>query len=45
MKILLVSDVESRYIWDHFNKEKFKDVELVLSCGDLKAPICSFWLQ
>tara|TARA_Y100000588_G_C13874343_1_gene761658 strand:- start:37 stop:627 length:591 start_codon:yes stop_codon:yes gene_type:complete len=42
MKILLVSDTESRYIWDHFNKEKFKDIELVISCGDLKASYLQF---
>ena len=42
MKILLVSDIESRYIWDHFNKEKFNDIELVISCGDLKASYLQF---
>ncbi len=42
MKILLVSDTESRYIWDHFNKEKFKDIDLVISCGDLKASFLQF---
>lgn len=42
MKILLVSDTESRYIWDHFNKEKFKDIDLVISCGDLKASYLQF---
>lgn len=41
VKILLVSDVESSYIWDHFQPEKFKDVELVISCGDLKAEYLS----
>jgi len=42
MKILLVSDREESYIWDHFDHERFKDVELVLSCGDLKAEYLSF---
>lgn len=42
MKILLVSDCESSYIWDHFDKERFQDVELVLSCGDVKAEYLSF---
>lgn len=41
MKILLVSDVESSYIWDHFQPEKFKDVGLVISCGDLKTEYLS----
>lgn len=42
MKILLVSDVESSYIWDHFNPDKFNDIDLILSCGDLKAEYLSF---
>lgn len=42
MKILLVSDREEPYIWDYFDRERFKDVELVLSCGDLKAEYLSF---
>jgi len=42
MKILLVSDREEPYIWDYFDNERFKDVELVLSCGDLKAEYLSF---
>lgn len=42
MKILLVSDVESAYIWDHFEPERFRDIELVISCGDLKAEYLSF---
>ena len=42
MKILIVSDQENTYIWDHFDKEKFKDIELIISCGDLKASYLSF---
>lgn len=42
MKILLVSDKEESYIWDYFDHERFADVELVLSCGDLKAEYLSF---
>ncbi len=42
MKILIVSDTESRYIWDHFNKERFKNIELVISCGDLKSSYLQF---
>ena len=39
MKILLVADTESRYLWDVLNKnnEKFADVELILSAGDLSS--------
>lgn len=42
MKILLVSDEESSYIWDYFDPEVFKDVELIISCGDLRAQYLSF---
>lgn len=35
MKLLLVSDVESPYIWDHFDPEPFRGVSMILSCGDL----------
>ncbi|MCM0646844.1 metallophosphoesterase [Clostridium swellfunianum] len=42
MKILLVSDEENPYIWDFFQPEKFKDIELIISCGDLKADYLSF---
>ena len=35
MKIFVMSDVESKYIWEHFPKEKFRDVDVVISCGDL----------
>ena len=37
VKVLLVSDVEDNYIWDHFDYERFKEIQLVISCGDLKA--------
>ena len=42
MKLLLVSDREEAYIWDHFDQERFKDIDLVLSCGDLKADYLSY---
>ncbi|WP_127584184.1 metallophosphoesterase family protein [Paenibacillus koleovorans] len=42
MKLLIVSDEESKYIWDYFDKERFKDVELIISCGDLKQAYLSF---
>lgn len=42
MKILLVADNEAKYIWDFFQPEKFADIDLILSCGDLKADYLSF---
>ncbi|MCR5797649.1 MAG: metallophosphoesterase [Eubacterium sp.] len=42
MKILALSDVESRYLWDFYEDGKLKDLDLVISCGDLKAEYLSF---
>jgi len=42
VKVLLVSDIESKYIWDYFDKERFKDIELIISCGDLKESYLEF---
>lgn len=42
MKILLLADLESTYIWDYFQPEKFNDIDLMISCGDLKAEYLSF---
>jgi len=42
VKILLVSDEESRFVWDFFDKEQFRDVELIVSCGDLKKEYLDF---
>lgn len=44
MKILLLADEESKYLWDYFEKEKLDGIDLIISCGDLKAgSICRFW--
>ncbi len=42
MKILAVSDVESKYLWEYFDKSKLKDVDLIISCGDLDPYYLSF---
>lgn len=42
MKILLVSDHENKYIWDHFDASRFADIDLILSSGDLKSEYLSF---
>ncbi|MGI6315703.1 MAG: metallophosphoesterase family protein [Christensenellales bacterium] len=42
LKILVVADHESRYIWDFFDKSVFQGIDLILSCGDLKAEYLSF---
>ena len=42
MKILLISDEESSYLWDFYQPGRLKDIDLILSCGDLKAEYLSF---
>lgn len=42
MKILLVADIESKFIWDHFDESAFRGVELILSAGDLKSVYLSY---
>lgn len=42
MKILFISDEESKVYWDYFRKELVKDIELIVSCGDLDAEYLSF---
>lgn len=42
MKILVVGDKESSYIWDHFDPDRFKDIALIISTGDLRAEYLSF---
>ncbi len=42
MKILVIADEENQYIWDHFDRSKFCDIDLIISCGDLKASYLSY---
>jgi Icc-related predicted phosphoesterase len=42
MKFLLVADEESPYIWDYFDIERYRDVDLIISAGDLKAQYLEF---
>lgn len=42
MKIMAVSDLESKALWDHYNSNRLTDVDLILSCGDLDPSYLSF---
>lgn len=42
MKILLLADKESLYLWDYFEKSKLEGIDLILSCGDLHPHYLSF---
>lgn len=42
MKLLLLSDKESPFLWDYDTPGKLDGIDLMLSCGDLKAEYLSF---
>ncbi|MDE6427111.1 MAG: metallophosphoesterase family protein [Ruminococcus sp.] len=42
MKILVIADVESRSLWDFWDKSKTDGIDLILSSGDLNAEYLSF---
>jgi Icc-related predicted phosphoesterase len=42
VKILVVSDEESPYYWDYYRPGRLSGIDLILSCGDLKADYLSF---
>ncbi|MGN0975731.1 MAG: metallophosphoesterase [Gemmiger sp.] len=42
MKILAVSDEESRYLWDYFEPEKLDGIDLIVGCGDLDLNYLTF---
>lgn len=42
MKILVIADEPSKWLWDFFEKEKLADIDLILSCGDLPAEYLMF---
>ena len=42
MKILVVADEESAYLWDHYRPGRLAGIDLILSAGDLKPEYLSF---
>ena len=42
MKILVVADEESPYLWDFYKPDRLKDVDLILGCGDLNQQYLEF---
>ncbi len=42
MKILAISDEESRFLWEFFDKSKLEGIDLIISCGDLDPYYLSF---
>lgn len=42
MKLLLLADAESKYLWDFYQPGRLDGIDLILSCGDLDADYLSF---
>ena len=42
MEILALADAEESYLYEYFNPARTKGVELIISCGDLKAKYLEF---
>lgn len=42
MKLLLLSDKESSYLWDYYQPGRLAPYDLMISCGDLNARYLSF---
>lgn len=42
MNVLVVSDIESKSLWDYYQSEKVKDIDMILSCGDLDPEYLTF---
>lgn len=42
MKILVLADAESKYLWDYYDKSKLEGIDLIISCGDLAPQYLSF---
>ena len=42
MKLLLISDEEDRYLWDHYQPGCLSGIDMILSAGDLKSVYLSF---
>ena len=43
MKILVLSDQESKFLYEYYTPEKVKDIDLIISCGDLRANYLTFF--
>ncbi len=44
MKILVLADQKSKYLYDFYEPEKLEDIDLIISCGDLSPTYLSFFV-
>lgn len=42
LKLLLLADEESKYLWDFYEPGKLDDLDLIISCGDLRPEYLEF---
>lgn len=42
MKILIIADEENKGLWDFYSKDKTKDIDFIISCGDLHPDYLQF---
>ncbi len=42
MRILALSDVESKALWDYYTPDRLKGIDVIVSCGDLYPSYLSF---
>lgn len=42
MRLLLISDRESEYLWDYYQPGRLNGIDIILSCGDLSSKYLSF---
>lgn len=43
MKILVLADHESKSLYEYYSPEKLSGIDMIISCGDLKASYLSFF--
>ena len=43
MNIMILSDQESKFLYEYYDPEKIKDIDLVISCGDLPPEYLTFF--
>lgn len=44
LNILLLADQKSKFLYDYYEPDKIKDIDLIISCGDLPSEYLSFFV-
>ena len=43
MNIMIFADQESKLLYEHYDPERMKDIDLIISCGDLPPEYLTFF--